>query len=352
MRRGKASRKNADELTLTELGKKHESAKERGANADKANQAAQTLATEREAREQKQLKLHNEAQSEYAAALQNHGFADEPEYIAARVTEDELSAMTKRLDDYAREGERLGAEIKRLTAETADKEKPDLERLAAEAEAVNSALSELRDKRDGVRGRLEQTKLAIADLRSSAERFVELDKQYAAIRQLSDTANGKLDFETYAQTAYFGRVLRAANLRLKLMSQNRYALLRKTDSDDARKRSGLELEVMDSYTGRARSANSLSGGESFMASLSLALGLSDVVQHSAGGVRLDAMFIDEGFGSLDADVLELSVKTLQNMAGGNRIIGIISHVAELRERIDRQVLVEKTPMGSRVSISV
>jgi exonuclease SbcC len=109
---------------------------------------------------------------------------------------------------------------------------------------------------------------------------------------------------------------------------------------------------MDAYTGKARSANSLSGGESFMASLSLALGLSDVVQQSAGGVRLDAMFIDEGFGSLDPDVLELAVRTLLDMTGGGRIIGIISHVAELRERIDKQVRIKKTPAGSKISLSV
>jgi exonuclease SbcC len=170
------------------------------------------------------------------------------------------------------------------------------------------------------------------------------------VKQLADTANGKLDFETYAQTAYFERVIRAANLRLKLMSQNRYKLLRKSDSDDQRKRSGLELEVSDVYTGKARSANSLSGGESFMASLSLALGLSDIVQQSAGGIRLDAMFIDEGFGTLDAEVLELALKTLTEMAGSDRIIGIISHVAELRDRIEKQVQVEKTTTGSKIRL--
>ncbi len=178
----------------------------------------------------------------------------------------------------------------------------------------------------------------------------KIEKEYAAIKGLSDTANGKLDFETYAQMAYFERVLRAANMRLKVMSQNRYVLLRRKESGDGRRRTGLEIEVADSYTGKSRSANSLSGGESFMASLSLALGLSDVVQQTVGGVRLDAMFIDEGFGSLDAEVLELSMRTLADMADGNRMIGIISHVAELRERIDKQVRVEKTTSGSKLSL--
>jgi exonuclease SbcC len=175
-----------------------------------------------------------------------------------------------------------------------------------------------------------------------------VEKSFVAIKQLADTANGKLDFETYAQMAYFERVLRAANLRLKIMSQNRYTLLRRGESGDRRSKTGLEIEVLDSYTGKARSANSLSGGESFMASLSLALGLSDVVQQSAGGIHLDAMFIDEGFGSLDADTLELAVRTLSEMAGANRSVGIISHVAELRERIDKQIRVEKTMSGSKI----
>jgi exonuclease SbcC len=152
--------------------------------------------------------------------------------------------------------------------------------------------------------------------------------------------------------AYFERVLRAANLRLKIMSQNRYTLLRRGEGGDRRSKMGLEIEVLDSYTGKARSANSLSGGESFMASLSLALGLSDVVQQSAGGIHLDAMFIDEGFGSLDADTLELAVRTLSEMAGVNRSVGIISHVAELRERIDKQIRVEKTMSGSKITMVV
>ncbi|GHV50128.1 nuclease SbcCD subunit C [Synergistales bacterium] len=344
------SRKEADERTLAELIKSRETAAKRNADADAAHKAALALVTERERREREQIKLRDEAQSAYSEALQSHNFADKAEYIAALVTEDELTKIIKQLAGYEKEGERLDAEIKRLRAETSDKAKPDLEKLADEAELLDAAISELRVKRDKVKSRLEQTELVRKELLHSAELFAKLEKQYAAVKQLSDTANGRLDFETYAQTAYFERVLSAANSRLKFMSQNRYALLRKTEIDDARRRSGLELEVLDAYTGKPRSANSLSGGESFMASLSLALGLSDVVQQSAGGIRIDAMFIDEGFGSLDAEVLELAVRTLSDMTGGGRVIGIISHVAELRERIDKQIQVEKTTAGSRIKI--
>ncbi|MDR0379323.1 MAG: SMC family ATPase [Candidatus Accumulibacter sp.] len=346
-----ASRKKAEERALVALTRTHEAAMKRGADADRADQAARTLAGERERREREQRKFCDEARRVFDEAWRSHGFADEADYAAALVTEDELASLTRQLADYEKERERLDLEIGRLATETRDRDKPDAQKLMIEAKAVDAAVVELRGRRDAIRGRLEQTKRLLGELRQSAARFARLEKQYAAVRQLADAATGKLDFETYAQTAYFERVLHAANLRLRRMSQNRYTFLRRTGSDDGRRRSGLELEVLDAYTGKTRSANSLSGGESFLASLSLALGLSDVVQQNAGGVRLDAMFIDEGFGSLDPEVLELAVRTLSEMTGGERLIGIVSHLAELRERIDRQLRIEKTPTGSRICLA-
>jgi exonuclease SbcC len=306
------------------------------------------LLDERRRHERRLLAQRDGAQAALIEAMRLHGFIDAAAYAAALLGEGELASAAGLLASYEREGERLAADAARLEDETAGKEKPDMDMLTAAAEAAAAASAELRAKRDATRSRLEHVERARGELLQSAGRFSRLEKLYASARQMSDVANGKLDFETYAQMAYFERVLHSANQRLRVMSQERYHLLRKAGSDDGRKRSGLDLEVMDAYTGKSRSANSLSGGESFMASLSLALGLSDVVQQSAGGVQMGAMFIDEGFGSLDADVLELAVKTLTSMAGGGRVIGIISHVAELRERIDRQVRVEKTPAGSRI----
>ena len=238
----------------------------------------------------------------------------------------------------------------RLTNETKDKVKPDLDKITEKLNKQNANMSELKINRDAAKERCDEKERVLKELKKSAKEFERFEKTYSAVKQLSDTANGKLDFETYAQTAYFERVLRAANQRLKVMSQNRYTLLRKTDVGDRRMKSGLEIEVLDAYTGKSRSSNSLSGGESFMASLSLALGLSDVVQQSAGGIRLDTMFIDEGFGSLDAEVLDLSIRTLSDMTGDGRIIGIISHITELRERIDKQIRVEKTSAGSKITM--
>ena len=355
------TQKATDELTLKKATDKEaldllvsnwDAAAKRKANAEATAQSAATRVSERTVSEQKSLKLRNDAQSEYEAALAGNEFLNDADYKAALITENELAALKNHISDYDKGCEQLARDISRLENETAHKEQPDIERLRIESETANSESILLGEKRDEINGRLRKTENALKELRHVAAEFEKSEKTYAAVKELADTANGKLDFETYAQMAYFERVLRAANLRLRIMSQNRYTLLRKTDSDDGRKRSGLEMEVMDSYTGKARSANSLSGGESFMASLSLALGLSDVVQQSAGGIRLDAMFIDEGFGTLDVDVLELAIRTLSEMVGTNRIIGIISHVTELRERIDKQIQVEKTSAGSKICLAV
>jgi exonuclease SbcC len=341
--RKESDKKNFDKLTVD-----WNAATKRKANADAAVLTAQTLVMERDTNERKLLQRKNETQSAYEVALQANRFADAADYQAALVTKDELPELNQQVSNYEKKGEQLARDIKRLESETEGKEPPDLAKLQTEKATVDSESKTLREKRDEINSRLSNTQSALKELRLAAAEFEKIEKNYVAVKQLADAANGKLDFETYAQMAYFERVIRAANFRLKQMSQNRYTLLRKTDSDDQRKRSGLELEVLDAYTGKARSANSLSGGESFMASLSLALGLSDIVQQSAGGIRLDAMFIDEGFGTLDGEVLELAIRTLSEMAGADRIIGIISHVSELRERIDKQVQIEKTTAGSRI----
>ena len=147
------------------------------------------------------------------------------------------------------------------------------------------------------------------------------------------------------QTFYFDRIIAKANLRLSKMSGGQYELMRAKSAENLRSQSGLELEVYDRYNCTVRSVKSLSGGESFKASLSLALGLSDVIQAAAGGIRLDTMFVDEGFGSLDEQSLEQAIDALSSLAEGDRLVGIISHVSELKERIDKQIVVTKNKTG-------
>ena len=173
---------------------------------------------------------------------------------------------------------------------------------------------------------------------------------------LSKTANGelagkqKLAFEQFVQAAYFGNIVASANQRLYYMTNGRFELLRRETASNLRSPSGLELDVMDYYTGKIRSVKSLSGGESFKAALSLALGLSDIIQGYAGGVQVDTMFIDEGFGALDAESMEQAISVLSHLAGKNRLVGVISHVAELKERIDKKLIIEKSTSGSVIHI--
>lgn len=191
-------------------------------------------------------------------------------------------------------------------------------------------------------------------LRSATSRMrdlAEVQHRYTWMNALSDTANGtvskkeKIMLETYIQMTYFDRIIARANTRLMIMSGGQYELKRRREAENNRSQSGLDLDVVDHYNGSERSVKSLSGGESFKASLSLALGLSDEIQSNAGGVRLDTMFVDEGFGSLDEESLQQAMHALIDLAQGNRLVGIISHVSELKQRIDRQIVVTKDKSG-------
>lgn len=178
-----------------------------------------------------------------------------------------------------------------------------------------------------------------------------VEERWKWVKALSDTANGQLSgkdkimLETYVQASYFERIIRRANLRLMIMSSGQYELKRAADASNQRSQSGLDLNVIDHYNASERSVRTLSGGESFMASLSLALGLSDEIQSTSGGIRLDTMFVDEGFGSLDEDTLSQALKVLHGLAESNLLVGIISHVSELKERIDKQIVVKKEKSG-------
>ena len=202
--------------------------------------------------------------------------------------------------------------------------------------------------------RLHANRSALRQLRKALEAYHGVGQRYERMNILSQTASGnlsgrpKLAFEQYIQAFYFERVLQAANQRLKILSQGQYTLLRREQADNMKKAFGLDMEVLDHYTGRRRPASSLSGGESFQAALALALGLSDVIQSFAGGIEVDAVFIDEGFGSLDHQALEQALTTLGTLSVGDRLVGIISHVDALKERVPQQLQVSKSIYGSHI----
>ena len=172
---------------------------------------------------------------------------------------------------------------------------------------------------------------------------------------VSGTIGGKerITLETYVQMAYFDRIIGKANLRLLKMTSGQYELKRRESTDSKQGKFGLDLDVIDHHNGSTRNANSLSGGETFMASLALALGMADEVQSSAGGIQLDSLFVDEGFGTLDDEALEHAIRTLDQLAGSHRLVGIISHVDSLKERIDKQIVVtKKKECGSSVKLVI
>ena len=231
-----------------------------------------------------------------------------------------------------------------------------MRRRQAELTEEKKALSE---SFTAISARIGSNRAALEKIRRQAENLTEVSEEWGWAKVLSNTANGnlggkeKIMLETYVQMRYFDLVIQRANRRLMVMSDGQYELKRRNEAENNRSQSGLELDVIDHYNGSQRSVRTLSGGESFKASLCLALGLSDEIQSSAGGIRLDTMFVDEGFGSLDDESLQQAIKVLSGLSEGNKLVGIISHVGELKERIEKQIVVTKDRAGgSRAEIRV
>lgn len=221
----------------------------------------------------------------------------------------------------------------------------------AKKAALEQQRKELADKSASIRSRIEVNSLAAKNIENGLAELLERERFLSMVGALNDTARGgiagkvNIALETYVQTTYFDRIIIRANRRLLVMTENQYELKRRIEGDTKRGQKGLELDVIDHANGTVRSVKTLSGGESFMASLALALGLSDEVQACAPGIKLDTIFIDEGFGSLDDEALRQAVKTLEKLSGGERLVGIISHVSDLKEKIGKQIIVTKNKYG-------
>ena len=272
-------------------------------------------------------------------------------------------AMMQRAEkDFQDSDRRLGqlnATIRSLEEQLSKEPGIDKEKELQKREAHTKSRKEAEEKSKQVHARLVANRAALGNIRLQTGDLERLEKEYARVKALSNTANGtiagkeKIMLETYIQMTYFDRIIARANTRLMVMSGGQYELKRRREAENNRSQSGLDLDVTDHYNGTERSVKTLSGGESFKASLSLALGLADEIQASAGGVKLDTMFVDEGFGSLDEESLDQALRALASLAEGNRLVGIISHVAELKNRIDKQIVVKKDQSGgSRATIIV
>lgn len=245
----------------------------------------------------------------------------------------------------------ITGKIKQLKEQLAEEKSIDMETVESEKALLISERDALDQTQKSLYARQLTNRTALKNIETRCGELLSLEEAYGRIRALSNTANGnisgkeKIMLETYIQMTYFDRIIRRANLRFMVMSGGQYELKRRREAENIRTQSGLELDVIDHYNGTERSVKTLSGGESFKASLSLALGLSDEIQSSAGGIQLDTMFVDEGFGSLDEESLQQAIQALSTLTEGNRLVGIISHVGELKERIEKQIIVTKEKTG-------
>lgn len=359
---------NAEELdkAIAQIQKQCRSIESEQKAALKASQREQMQQTKLAGqRESMQTEIERMEQDEkrlakvFQAALANNGFAEVSAYEAARRNAALMTEMEHAIHSHREKLAGLTAATEELMRQTEGKKVLDLTELERQLQETTALCEELSEKMRELHTAHDIDKEVTASLKNALAQQEKLRSEWGIISELYRTVSGqqgggkaKLRFEAYVQQYYFRRVVMCANHRLRLLTKDNFVLRCREDAKNLREQSGLDLEVLDRTTGQWRDVSTLSGGESFMASLSLALGLSDVVQEGRGGIQLDAMFIDEGFGTLDDDALHQAISLLNQLADGKRLIGIISHVGALRHRIDRKIVVTKTSAGSGVEMQV
>ncbi len=289
-------------------------------------------------------------------ALVGSSFSDECSFQEAQLEDREMEQLKIDLAAYDNNFQRLSGAYEQQKTALQGKELPDLSVSQNELELAEQNKRSSETHWQQLAGRLKVIQTTHRKLQQAAKEQSTLEEQYAIIGTLSDVANGqtghKISLQRFVLSVLLDDVLLEASQRLQLMSKGRYQLLRKEDRSKGNKASGLDLVVEDAYTGKLRPVATLSGGESFLAALALALGLSDVVQAYAGGIRLDTLFIDEGFGSLDAESLDLAVRTLVDLQAAGRMVGVISHVAELKEQLPLRIDLLVDRQGSRTQLVI
>lgn len=308
--------------------------------------------------EQKAKWIENaqENQKIFDKERQNAGFETLASYQNSFLDEQQTIDLRKKTSDYKIKLNQLTQKKMELETVVGSNVITLVEPFLGQKEELLLQTEELDVQLSVVERRLGVNHLAWEQLKIIVHQTKNLQNEVMQLTELSDTASGKrakstlqkVSFERYVQTVYFDQILGRANYRFRKMTNQRYELIRSSEGMDSRLVTGLDLDVWDYYTGKSRSVKSLSGGESFKASLCLALGLSDVAQSYSGGIQIDTLFIDEGFGALDVESLEQAIQILLELAEGDRMIGIISHVAELKERIEKQIIIRKTKSGSLI----
>ena len=284
------------------------------------------------------------------ARLQATAFADLDAYKTAQLDTAAIESLHSAIEVFTTSLASAGERHLRAAEATRDLTRPDLAALSSQHEIAKAAHLAASNAVRDVLAVFKTTGEHVASLQRLAAEYLAVEARYTVLKEVSDVAGGanaqRMSFQRYVLATLLEEVLVATTLRLNVMSRGRYEMRRKLQAADQRAAAGLDLEVFDQYTGTTRGVSTLSGGESFLASLALALGLSDVVQAYAGGIRLDAIFVDEGFGTLDPEALDFAVRALQDLQQAGRMVGIISHVAELKEWIDARLELQATRNGS------
>ena len=320
-------------------------------------EAMNTLKGQKLAEEENQKtakKLAAKTEKEYAKLLEKSGFVSEETYHLAILPERSRSKLEREEKEYESQCLRQQSEQKLLEKQVSGKTYTDTTELNEQLKAEKQALKEAEKTYMELHTAYENDRSVLQNCAVYLEKGKKLESEDQVIKSLSKTANGrlsssaKIDFETYIQRQYFKQIIHEANKRLLTMSNHQFILKLKEEANTGRKTNeGLDLSVYSLVTDSERDVKTLSGGESFLAALAMALGLSDIVERSAGAIHLDMMFIDEGFGSLDAQSRQQAIEVLAELAGDSRMVGIISHVTELKEQIDRKLVVSRTDKGSR-----
>lgn len=320
-------------------------------------EAMNTLKGQKLAEEENQKtakKLAAKTEKEYAKLLEKSGFVSEETYHLAILPERSRSKLEREEKEYESQCLRQQSEQKLLEKQVSGKTYTDTSELNEQLKAEKQALKETEKTYMELHTAYENDRSVLQNCAVYLEKGKKLESEDQVIKSLSKTANGrlsgsaKIDFETYIQRQYFKQIIHEANKRLLTMSNHQFILKLKEEANTGRKTNeGLDLSVYSLVTDSERDVKTLSGGESFLAALAMALGLSDIVERSAGAIHPDMMFIDEGFGSLDAQSRQQAIEVLGELAGDSRMVGIISHVTELKEQIDRKLVVSRTDKGSR-----
>lgn len=320
-------------------------------------EAMNTLKGQKLAEEENQKtakKLAVKTEKEYAKLLEKSGFVSEETYHLAILPERSRSKLEREEKEYESQCLKQQSEQKLLEKQVSGKTYADTTELNEQLKAEKQALKEAEKTYMELHTAYENDRSVLQNCAVYLEKGKKLESEDQVIKSLSKTANGrlsgsaKIDFETYIQRQYFKQIIHEANKRLLTMSNHQFILKLKEEANTGRKTNeGLDLSVYSLVTDSERDVKTLSGGESFLAALAMALGLSDIVERSAGAIHPDMMFIDEGFGSLDAQSRQQAIEVLAELAGDSRMVGIISHVTELKEQIDRKLVVSRTDKGSR-----